>query len=151
MDNSTFLISNYPACYYLSSFILGGRPINSAMYSCPVCLTSFSTKYNRNRHINAQHNPSFQGFKCNCCRKTFTRKSQLSIHKRGRCHGSIPSGEESVVTTCQHAYLPCHKCYGFYTWQTQYQHTACCGKYKPVVERSAIVAERHLLLPLLPE
>ena len=102
MDNSTFLISNYPACYYLSSFILGGRPINSAMYSCPVCLTSFSTKYNRNRHINAQHNPSFQGFKCNCCRKTFTRKSQLSIHKRGRCHGSIPSGEESVVTSCQH-------------------------------------------------
>ena len=72
------------------------------MYSCPVCLTSFSTKYNRNRHINAQHNPSFQGFKCNCCRKTFTRKSQLSIHKRGRCHGSIPSGEESVVTSCQH-------------------------------------------------
>ena len=108
-------------------------------------------QYNRNRHVNAQHNPNFLGFKCNCCRKTFTRKSQLSIHKRGRCHGSIPSGEESVVTTCQHAYLPCHKCYGFYSRQTLYQHTACCGKSKLVVETSTIVAERHLLLRLLPE
>ena len=98
---------------------------------------------------------NFQGYKTSP--REISRYYTQSLNCKWFCQVlAAGEGELSVVQrptkiTPVHAYLPCHKCHGFYSRQTLYQHTACCGKSKPVVETSAIVAGRHLLLPLLPE
>ncbi|XP_014359581.2 zinc finger protein 28-like isoform X1 [Papilio machaon] len=46
--------------------------------NCPHCELSFTSYYQRNRHIFNEHNTS--NYKCNVCDKTFILKSKLTTH-----------------------------------------------------------------------
>ncbi|XP_013163797.1 PREDICTED: zinc finger and BTB domain-containing protein 41-like [Papilio xuthus] len=53
---------------------------NSTRYitNCPYCELSFTSYYQRNRHLFSEHNSS--NYKCNICDKTFILKSKLTSH-----------------------------------------------------------------------
>ncbi|KAI8427102.1 hypothetical protein MSG28_014730 [Choristoneura fumiferana] len=55
---------------------------SSARYttSCPQCDQSFTSYYQRNRHMYAEHNTAAASYKCNICDKNFILKSKLTSH-----------------------------------------------------------------------
>ncbi|XP_012546304.1 zinc finger protein 567 [Bombyx mori] len=55
---------------------------SSARYTtnCPHCEQSFTSYYQRNRHMFKEHNAVAASYRCNICDKTFILKSKLTAH-----------------------------------------------------------------------
>ncbi|XP_041968478.1 gastrula zinc finger protein XlCGF57.1-like [Aricia agestis] len=48
--------------------------------NCPHCDQSFTSYYQRNRHMSNEHNVAAATYKCNICDKSFILKSKLTAH-----------------------------------------------------------------------
>ncbi|XP_053623244.1 zinc finger protein 1 homolog isoform X2 [Plodia interpunctella] len=48
--------------------------------NCPHCNQSFTSYYQRNRHMFQEHNTTAASYKCNICDKSFILKSKLTSH-----------------------------------------------------------------------
>lgn len=96
--------------------------------NCPQCDQSFTSYYQRNRHMFKEHNTSAATYKCNICDKSFILKSKLTshikkVHLMERNHICTECGQGFFIKQSLDEHMVKHN------GEKVFECTVCCKSY----------------------
>ncbi|XP_031628843.1 zinc finger protein 91-like [Contarinia nasturtii] len=68
---------------------------DNAGHECPICKMLFSQKYSLLRHMQLEHDPNVEKFRCKLCSRVYTDKSKFENHPCGKSRKSTPRNRQN--------------------------------------------------------